>query len=1349
LKKKIFLDHISFKNGTALWMPWTIRRGYSLHVGEAWCRNQIEDHFGGASSETTKAYIKFTDALIRTFTMQFGFEVEPRLMVKVMLHFLLESYHLFEPSSNDYVLPTESVLEVLNGMDFNQLKHPRSMEAHEEAIEIMLNMHFDSIGAKNIGWTYVVHSMIYAMSPLFSGTFGDFKDAGIDFGIWSDEGHFLVPYLDDKEWKWELGDYTQFPYEHWFRDDPAPVRLKYPCQVTMMEFGVNSTIPILGMIVRSSVAQISSEAYRSEHRMSTCSLPEYILKRWAMMYNKETIGLKVLEMTKQDYDISMWETGVACMRNIWKDYKLALAGFVGLVATIAFAFAMSETASQPVYETVQGPNRFTVKLDSEKFKQVMSKHSAEEKKKELKRLTGVDMINEKHVYFVEEGVSADNHIDLGTHKSVKTSVEPQKSIVRSQQLSAEPQKSIVRSKQLSVEPQKSVVRSKQLSVDSKIKYFGENVSGADVELKRSGFKGTIVIEAEDVTDLEMMKPNELISKIYQWTEHNSLFVIGSGSDTVHRLFNDSLARLQIDGAFTSSQLHKENLSRSAKLGENIISVKICGPYGDLPAYVLFIEQRTFVCPWHFFQVQKQWTHFEFYLHDSGGPYICGRDTLKITHFDDGRDLTRVDILVPQFAPRKSIFKRLPENIYSVQRSDLVCRIWRFTEGDHTFLHTITNETPCLLTHGRVFNGTYKSLDENRDITYSITSYYTLHNAPTEHGDCSIPVQNLDVHAHLRDVIGIVTGKSQQSCIITPICQADFPDFKEARELITTVDVGEFVASPYEEFTSKDGKISERVYAFPVIPGTRTLFHNSKLRIQPSEKSTFVRSPIIGDLEEFLKKHWGEFYMDSIPVAPTALTRNAQKNAFARLALNSGCPLVNRKVRRLLENPIVYKGFGPKLKGRSLHIRTLEQALFANGGLHGMPVSKSATTDLKIDKYDRKDMWGEDVYEDRMKGGAKPKLEWIVVMCPEADGKRWINPIFRKLITEHVEKIESGNFQYQGFAEACLKDELTTVEKSQNEKTRLFMVSSLVLAVLCKMLLGDLMGFHADLIDNPIKIGVNAHARDWEFIQDVLLTHENLLGGDYSGWDYSVLFLFVTPWLSYLKSLPWLNFAQAVLWIMALGPSIVGYIMVYMDRLVERLQGVSSGHYWTSLFNSFVNYVMFSIAFYCLVPEEFYDMKDSLYVMIFYGDDNGGSVSSRIAEYFNLETIAKFFKEQFNMTLTDPEKKDIKTLFLNITTFKFLSRRFVQTPEGAVKAPLDAEAIVGMLAYIRKPTDKTIAEQLDQNIETAMRELVMYDRKYYESFENFFNSVRHKFGGKFVIKPYDLAEYHWIQDYHSV
>ncbi len=1029
----------------------------------------------------------------------------------------------------------------------------------------------------------------------------------------------------------------------------------------------------------------------------------------------------------------------AIVYNLYANHKLEMAFWIGIVGSVAGLLCLLNSGEQkPERKSFDKPLSNQIVLSQEDYQRWL-KTPKEAKAKVIKDITGKDVTDTPYTVVTDDvkalqilkfpvvaGKRSEAFVVTQEHNPTTTTTTklstPDLKTKVSNQMSVPDLKSKV-SNQMSVPD----LKSKPNNLFSRLDYqVHDSMGSGETKVYLTGEQMEIWNHSEDSLKESM---------ILEWTNGGSCTLEGEYSAEVLTWL---LARRQfqwdqnhIEGFGMSEQERVDFRARSCAVANNIVRIRVNGPTYVAKGSVTFIGGRTCTFPWHYFKMVPDWTSISFFIHDSGEPFTVNQNMLKIEKLDY-RDACKCTVMVGAFMERKSIFERLPAQLGIMTRIDRTARLFREVRDDKVIYEFVINETPCLENVGRIF--TSHVPDTNGvDQTVDSSIFYMLQNAPTIRGECGNPAVAMGTQVFHRDLFGIIMGEHHGACILYPICQKDFPECSHIKGN-GMADMGRKAPKPTRIF--RVGIETRESFDMKMYDGSRSHLETADVVYMHPTKQEFEHSPIYYELEDYVRGYDGVFRREEIPVAPTNMGYDALLNGLKRLSLNSGGESLDPEVNRLLMNPLCFKGFGPTQRGRSYGIRTLYQTIFPHGGLASFPTDKSPTFDLKSKGADRAEMWGHD---------NSPDPSWICDEDPER--KRWINPELRKDIDELVIRIHSGH-QFFGQASLALKGELTTRSKSRDKKTRIFMVSSLYLAILCKMLLGDVMGDHDALSLNPVAIGTNPNSFDWKLLYQKLVKFPNLLGGDYSGWDYSVLCIFLEAWRNWMRSLNWVDSDEAFLWIDALYKSVVGFEFIHGCRIFERVQGVCSGHYWTSIFNSFVNFVIFSVTFFALAMRNGFDphSKDKHVIMAFYGDDNGGSCSDEVAPWYNMVSIANFVKENFNMTLTTPDKGPIVEPFLDIQSFEFLSRRFV-VDDGVVKAPLHPDAIIGMLAWVRLSTVNTISDQLDQNVETALRELIMHEEHDYRRWCKFFHSIRSKYGGKFQVIEYELAHQLYVQSYH--
>jgi len=779
----------------------------------------------------------------------------------------------------------------------------------------------------------------------------------------------------------------------------------------------------------------------------------------------------------------------------------------------------------------------------------------------------------------------------------------------------------------------------------------------------------------------------------------------------HRLFGDP--GVAIMNAQNGSE---QKTIRARKVQDNIFMCTLwCGDKTSC-TYAFCVGFRTFVVTSHAVTYLKTVDKFELHFSDSGKSQIILPHHMTFKQLEN-RDLMRIDVSEKAIMANKSLIDRLPSR-GSVSNFHYVIRLSREVTGDGKVFydsHVFDNGTSYKW--GKADN-VLIDIEGKRSVTH-FNEWYIVKGGAGVKGDCGHIYVSYDREEKSRDILGMHVASQDTSGIFCPLYREDFMDLKG--QVISLTESTEVLDAQLDIFPGV--RISGLGIKPPVIVGTKT---------------SFVKSVIYNDLNKILPTI-SEF--DEIPVAPAMLHKfendgviiDPQKLSFLKLHEKSQSKSVSDRISRMSDDPRIWGDFMKNIG--ILKFREWETVLFTFD-LPGFDPSKSPTYDFGKYHLKRSDLWGS---------ANSPNPSWILHGTPMSDGNRWINPLIVEVCSEVRNNVFSGTI-YINEVSAAWKDELRDLERVRKGKTRLFCVSSLVIAIVVKSFLGDLIAQKGYRYEIPSKVGTNAYSQDWKFMFSVLNRHPNLMGGDFGGWDYSILALFCYMFYKWLMTLPFECSSEHKENVCRfISQSCVGFFLLYSKFVLRRDKGVSSGNWLTSFFNTFCNFCLHKIFFYHQMPsDKFYSWKDVV-DLVLYGDDNGCCVSNSIKSWFNMIEMEKFCREQFNMNYTTPDKNEVSGPFLDWTTFQFLSRKFTLHPEdhNIVLSPLSMDSIVGMLAYVRKPpqeSEVTLISQLAQNIHTAETELYMHGEEKFNRWHRWFITLNavYKLNAS-------LRDYHYIDD----
>ncbi len=823
-----------------------------------------------------------------------------------------------------------------------------------------------------------------------------------------------------------------------------------------------------------------------------------------------------------------------------------------------------------------------------------------------------------------------------------------------------------------------------------------------------------VLEFEDIDEIDLSSSN-----CYTGTEEFNCSVVPLrvGKHREWFLFRKGtfyLLRLATEGQAGTSSDHARFKTRS--VANNIFQYVLTAKEGSNAGFCFSPGGRWFCMTRHQWEVVNQGAdkviEFAVQYHDVGNPLRFSRSDLVVTPAKDGRDLVTIYVKNRQMPQIRSLKPRLRSKGHKYIGSKVV-RCSRIINGNkveyygHEFQHNVSSQTipEINVDYPHVPNLT----TPNHQIP--VDYFYEIPNASGQAGNCMHMYVSADVISGSCDIIGAHFASHNGSAFVVPIWASDFPDLPEEEY--------DFLPGAYDVNPISVSGENCLYESFPAFAGTRQRGVNLKRKNFIPTKTELLPSPIHNELSKFVREELGH----DIPVAPAPLTDflnekgdpvHVHANTFVKLAEHSGIDPMDEFIDMLITKypDLILEGWLPSHDNRRFFMIALVDSLMSDDieGLESMPRDSSPTYEFKILNKTRKHLYGRGTSAD-----PSPNPAWIV-----NDKGWWVNPLLVCFIERLLKHVEAGG-TIKCFADACWKDELRGLEAVMAGKTRMFCVGSFTLAVVTKMAFGDLIRSKHDLFIRPSKIGVNPYT-EWSTMHQMLKKFPNIFGGDCSGWDYRLRGVFLYMLHKFIDTLD-VDEAHRKL-MHAVADSVMGCILIYGNYLLERLFMVPSGHWLTSYFNTFSNFVAHKIVWFYMKPPDFNDSFFTHVWMMFFGDDNGGCCSDVVAPWFNMQSI-KFVFDKLGMGYTTPDKKSVDTDFLPLEEFSFLSRGFRLCPKtGHTFAPLNMDSIIGMLAYIREPAEGiSLVSQLSLNVDIARYELVHHGKPVFDLFEPFLVAMR--------------------------
>jgi hypothetical protein len=714
--------------------------------------------------------------------------------------------------------------------------------------------------------------------------------------------------------------------------------------------------------------------------------------------------------------------------------------------------------------------------------------------------------------------------------------------------------------------------------------------------------------------------------------------------------------------------------------------------------------------------------------DDEGHKVASIGTVERTMAFPDRDLVRLDFNRVRMQPFPSIKAKLRKkgNYYEGPVSRVVRRV-TIKGGKHEVHYAYYSGKRAELMktpHPMIFRDS-----KGEEVRSIVKEYYRVSGCTGLSGDCGYPYIANEEGSHY--ILGIHLGAVSQDTFCSPIWLEDLDEYG-LMDVRQTPGFLQFSADPavFEPMLLPDGSTS--IHRAFTKPGLNLAKRTKRQEFLPTE-STFSPSVFYEELSE----------KNLVETGPTRLTFfrdeegkwvDPHQNGFDKFGERLW-PESNELFEFLEEKPSrAFKDF--VVLDERPEPWTMKQAMEAAENSDSMPRDASITLEFRGKINDR----------------GKPIKSRFDLWELDAQGKlSWCDSQLEEQVATLQEWAADPEVTLNCSATICPKDELTTLEKVNNGATRLFMVAVLVLCILTKMYLGPIMSkMKRHLVGQACSVGINPLGAQWGHLFNYVNQIEgaNYMAADCKGWDRSVLYFW-----THLFHL-WLCECYSVLPTSRLGTilrniaaSIVGVSFVYMNGIYVINRGVSSGHYATSLFNTFVNYCIHRGLFNFLKRKQGCALKWRDHVrFVFYGDDNFGKVSPQVS-WFNMLTLSNAFKKYCGMSYTTSSKSAVVMPFMQMGEIEFLCRGFSvfsYMDFQYVLAPLNKASIYGMLAWLRKPTgENTYETQLLQNLDTAFREMFMHGKEEYDQFVALIQELcRKKQITGIKIKPWRM----WMQRY---
>jgi len=663
--------------------------------------------------------------------------------------------------------------------------------------------------------------------------------------------------------------------------------------------------------------------------------------------------------------------------------------------------------------------------------------------------------------------------------------------------------------------------------------------------------------------------------------------------------------------------------------------------------VLFGNNREFLVPGHAHYC-NHWTKCTVLSRTGTPETVFSRKELIVSDLVD-RDLVRFTIIGIDYPEMKSIVGSFPDS--PLLSGKQVMRLLNGLGGDDKVQSTFQLfDKGFLYVDESLTASALAPTGKNFKTTYK--GYYVIKDGKGLAGMCASPIVSLDTRHHNQPLLGVHIARLGNDTIVAPVFKSDFKYYTESRIAITQC---------FDNTKWREG--------FEGVQG----YYVNKNPVHMASETEYEKSPIFDDVP----------FNDK--VAPAVLDQESYMNFLDKYKNFPPRPMPDIVSELLGEPEKLFELFGPPDIDYQYKMLTIEQCLFGD-------------EDLGIDPMDLKTSSGIHHWKGRPLRGDFVRRE---------DG--WICPEFKSMVSERIVELIKG-VKYSQVVKDALKDELREMDRVNAKKTRVFCVGNLIDFVVTKMVMGHLVQhLKKHRFNHSVAIGTNPHDYDWKFLNDKIFKYgrDNVIGGDMSSQDISTRRWMGTVLLCFLKYYIPKEYSKFENLFRGIVYNIVTTVHVGSVGAYLFPQGNSSGNYLTGFYNSLTTCVYLTASFYFLKPINSTATLKDLSVAV-NGDDNLGSVSNNIKDWYNNLTLATSFKELFGVELTNPAKGVITEPFLSESDHVFLARKFEER-DGRIFPTLDFESIFGMLCYIRKPKgEDTIESKLIQNCNTAVLELMYHE-----------------------------------------
>lgn len=254
----------------------------------------------------------------------------------------------------------------------------------------------------------------------------------------------------------------------------------------------------------------------------------------------------------------------------------------------------------------------------------------------------------------------------------------------------------------------------------------------------------------------------------------------------------------------------------------------------------------------------------------------------------------------------------------------------------------------------------------------------------------------------------------------------------------------------------------------------------------------------------------------------------------------------------------------------------------------------------------------------------------------------------------------------------LKDELRTLEKVENVKTRMISGTELDYSIAVRQYFGAFQAaMYATCVRNGMSPGVN-HYTEWYMLAEGLLSKGgSVFDGDFSRfdaseqpWVHEAILKYINTWYASGPNYkPEDDLVRSVLWLDLINSVHLTGENSVLGHFVQWHKSLPSGHPLTTTVNSMYSLITLT-ACYMRLTGDVVDMWDHAFINT-YGDDNVVAVDESVRDRFNQVTVAGCMDELFGLTYTAGAKDGTLVPYTTIDKITFLQRSFLPDDDEEV------------------------------------------------------------------------------------